>query len=183
MKILIYLYLSIYIHTYCDTYILWCFYQLGLSFGLLFWWHPFTAEDPLINTFLKICSHKETHLHLGWPEGKHIYIYMKNRSIFFSMLRFLGPTINHQSSRLLIFTFPAEYYLPRSVCVDIIFSAPVLNLLSCSKHATDYFIFASGFHQIQIRKQRSFGNNAAELKIQQREIRLLFLWWFYTSVT
>ncbi len=25
---------------------LWCFYQL---FGLLFWWHPFTAEDPMVS--------------------------------------------------------------------------------------------------------------------------------------
>ncbi len=38
--------------------LLWCFYQL---FGLSFWWHPFTAEDPLLSkrcnaTFLQICS-------------------------------------------------------------------------------------------------------------------------------
>ncbi len=26
--------------------LLWCFYQL---FGLSFWWHPFTAEDPLVS--------------------------------------------------------------------------------------------------------------------------------------
>ncbi len=36
-------------------------------FGLSFWWHPFTEDDPLVNkacnaTFLQICSH------LGWPE-------------------------------------------------------------------------------------------------------------------
>ncbi len=42
--------------------LLWCFYQL---FGLSFWRHPFTAEDPLVskwrNTkFLKICSNEET---------------------------------------------------------------------------------------------------------------------------
>ncbi len=39
--------------------LLWCFYQL---FGLSFWRHPFTAEDPLLSrwwnaTFLQICSH------------------------------------------------------------------------------------------------------------------------------
>ncbi len=38
--------------------LLWCFYQL---FGLSFWRHPFTAEDPLVSkwcnaTFLQICS-------------------------------------------------------------------------------------------------------------------------------
>ncbi len=37
--------------------LLWCFYQL---FGLSFWRHPFTAEDPLLrqwccDTFLQIC--------------------------------------------------------------------------------------------------------------------------------
>ncbi len=37
--------------------LLWCFYQL---FGLSFWRHPFTAEDPLVTkwfyaTFLQIC--------------------------------------------------------------------------------------------------------------------------------
>ncbi len=38
------------------------FYQL---FGLSFWRHPFTAEDPLVSKrwnakFLQICSHEET---------------------------------------------------------------------------------------------------------------------------
>ncbi len=40
--------------------LLWCFYQL---FGLSFWWHPFTADDPSVSklfnaTFLQICSDK-----------------------------------------------------------------------------------------------------------------------------
>ncbi len=58
---------------------LWCFYQL---FRLSFWRHPFTAEDPLLSkwcnaTFLQICSHEETHLHLEWPESiwsKYIFL-------------------------------------------------------------------------------------------------------------
>ncbi len=55
--------------------LLWCFYQL---FGLSFWRHPFTAEDPLVSKwwnaiFLQICSHEQTHLHLGWPEGEDIF--------------------------------------------------------------------------------------------------------------
>ncbi len=42
--------------------LLWCFYQL---FGLSFWQHPFTAEDPLVSkwcnaTFLQICFDEET---------------------------------------------------------------------------------------------------------------------------
>ncbi len=54
--------------------LLWCFYQL---FGLSFWRHPFTAEHPLVSkwrnaTFLQIWWRKQTHLHLGWPEGEFI---------------------------------------------------------------------------------------------------------------
>ncbi len=45
--------------------LLWCFYQL---FGLSFWRHPFTAEDPLV-IFLQIWWRKQTHLHLLWAWG------------------------------------------------------------------------------------------------------------------
>ncbi len=56
--------------------LLWCFYQL---FGLSFWRHPFTAEDPLLRqwlnaTFLQIWWRK-THSHLGWSESEHIFIF------------------------------------------------------------------------------------------------------------
>ncbi len=55
---------------YCDV-----FYQL---FGLSFWRHPFTAEDPLVikwcnATFLQICSDEETNsstFRMAW-EGVH----------------------------------------------------------------------------------------------------------------
>ncbi len=56
--------------------LLWCFYQ---PFGLSFWRHPFTAEDPFMSKwcnakFLQICSDKkQTHLYLGWPEGEYIF--------------------------------------------------------------------------------------------------------------
>ncbi len=48
--------------------LLWCFYQL---FGLSFWRHPFTAEDPLVSkwcnaTFLQICSVEETKSFASW---------------------------------------------------------------------------------------------------------------------
>ncbi len=48
--------------------LLWCFYQL---FGLSFWRHPFTAEDPLVskwwkNKFLQICSDEETKSSTSW---------------------------------------------------------------------------------------------------------------------
>ncbi len=48
--------------------LLWWFYQL---FGLSFWRHPFTAEDPLVSKwcnskFLQICSHEETISSPSW---------------------------------------------------------------------------------------------------------------------
>ncbi len=48
--------------------LLWCFYQL---FGLSFWRHPFTVEDPLVSkwcnaTFLQICSDEETNSSTSW---------------------------------------------------------------------------------------------------------------------
>ncbi len=48
--------------------LLWCFYQL---FGLSFWRHPFTAEDPLMSkwcdaTFLQICSDEKTNSSTSW---------------------------------------------------------------------------------------------------------------------
>ncbi len=46
----------------------WCFYQL---FGLSFWRHPFTAEDPLVSKwcnaeFLQICSDEERNTFTSW---------------------------------------------------------------------------------------------------------------------
>ncbi len=52
-------------------------------FGLSFWRHPFTAEDPLVSDrcnakFLtSFPIKKQAHLHLGWPEGEYMF------SIFF----------------------------------------------------------------------------------------------------
>ncbi len=53
--------------------LLWCFYQL---FGLSFWRHPFTAEDPVVSKwcnakFLQICSDKSNDL--GWPKDEYIF--------------------------------------------------------------------------------------------------------------
>ncbi len=62
--------------------LLWCFYQL---FWLSFWWHPFTAEDPLVNKwwnakFLQICSDEETNsstswMAWGWVNTEQIFIF------------------------------------------------------------------------------------------------------------
>ncbi len=67
-----------------DVDYLWCFYQL---FGLSFWWHPFTAEDPLVNKcYISLnLMKKQTHLHLWWLEGEYI----------FNTLKFLGELFFH----------------------------------------------------------------------------------------
>ncbi len=62
------------------------FYQL---FGLSFWRHPFTAEDPLVSkwfnaTFLLICSHEETNSSTSR---------MVRRWIHFQQISILGWTI------------------------------------------------------------------------------------------
>ncbi len=66
--------------------LLLCFYKL---FGLSFWWHPFTAEDPLVSKlykakFLQICSDEEKkNLHLGLSEGEsnlHNFLFWVNYS-------------------------------------------------------------------------------------------------------
>ncbi len=57
--------------------LLWCFYQL---FGLSFWRHPFTAEDPLVSkwcnaTCLKICSDEERNSFTSWMGWWWVYFH------------------------------------------------------------------------------------------------------------
>ncbi len=52
--------------------LLWCFFQL---FGLSFWRHPFTAEDPLVSK---------------WFNATFIQIWWRNKLIYFSN----GLTVN-----------------------------------------------------------------------------------------
>ncbi len=54
--------------------LLWCFYQL---FGLSFWRHPFTAEDPLVSKWCKVP------LNLFW---------WRNQLTSFKSLKFCGAT-------------------------------------------------------------------------------------------
>ncbi len=51
---------------------LWCSYQL---FEFSFWWHPFTASYHWWANakFHSVLRKKQTHLHLGWAEGKYIF--------------------------------------------------------------------------------------------------------------
>ncbi len=61
--------------------LLWCFNQL---FGLSFWRHPFTADDPLVSkwcnaTFLQICSDEESNSSASWTAwgcGNFLHIFI-----------------------------------------------------------------------------------------------------------
>ncbi len=60
--------------------LLWCFYQL---FGLSFWWHPFTAEHPLLRqwcnaTFLQICSDQETNSSTSWMARWWVNVHLRD---------------------------------------------------------------------------------------------------------
>ncbi len=65
--------------------LLWCFYQL---FGLSFWRHPFTAEEPSVSkwynaTFLQICSDEETKLFTS--DGLRVSIFSFWVNCFFKL--------------------------------------------------------------------------------------------------
>ncbi len=72
--------------------LLWCFYQL---FGLSFWRHPFTAEDPLVSMwcnakFLQICCDEKTNSFV-WPESKfsanvHFWVNCFFKNIFWFVI-------------------------------------------------------------------------------------------------
>ncbi len=59
--------------------LLWCFYQL---FGLSFWRHPFTAEDPLVNKWCKA----QMYLYIGWKFALSLTIALKPMP--FRLIRF-----------------------------------------------------------------------------------------------
>ncbi len=74
--------------------LLWCFYQL---FGLSFWRHPFTVEDPLVikwctAKFLKICSDDETKI-IYILEDMRVWVHTKFSLPTFSLPTFFSSRI------------------------------------------------------------------------------------------
>ncbi len=79
--------------------LLWCIYEL-----LSFWWHPFTAEDPLESkwcnaTFLQICSNKETssstpRTNWGWVNVQQMFIFGVTISLFCSFIQLTASTVS-----------------------------------------------------------------------------------------
>ncbi len=87
--------------------LLWCFYQL---FGLSFWRHPFTAEDPLVSkwwnaTFLQICSHEETNLSTSWMAWGWV-TFQKLQFLSEPFLYFIYLLFNTMSASRLFWTIP-----------------------------------------------------------------------------
>ncbi len=80
--------------------LLWCFYQL---FGLSFWRHPFTAEDPLLRQW---CS--DTFLQIWWI-NKLIHILAGLRGRTFLAFFFFLWTISLKHLYLLRFSICIHY--------------------------------------------------------------------------
>ncbi len=84
--------------------LLWCFYQL---FGLLFWRHPFTADDPLLSKwwsdeFLQIDSHEETNSFTSWMAWGRVHL-QKVFIIDCSQRAWLiGDLINHNAESAIL---------------------------------------------------------------------------------
>ncbi len=127
----------------------YCFYQL---FGLSFWRHPFTAEDPLLSkwcsaTFLQICSHEETNsskswMAWGWVHLKQIsleYHWNHFQNIFFladewkSLIANQNPSCFKELDHL-------KWQTPKLQCTLII-----NKLLSCIGVDANAVIFVVNF--------------------------------------
>ncbi len=96
--------------------LLWCFYQL---FGLSFWRHPFTSEDPLVSKwcnakFLQICS-----------DDKLIYILDGMRASKFS------AKFHFWMSFTLIFCISCYFYI---ICFNFNVSFSFKHFVKCSCH-------------------------------------------------
>ncbi len=103
--------------------LLWCFYQL---FGLSFWRHPFTAEDPLLRqwcnaTFLQICSQTSEHSR-NFQQETILFLPLEQISCSVSMdiswyLRILH---NHMTTKMLLYksisSFPCHFQLSDTCC-------------------------------------------------------------------
>ncbi len=67
--------------------LLWCFYQW---FGLSFWWHPMTADDPLVSnwcnaTFLQICHDEETNWSIFWLDFEPFFEWLLELPLLFTL--------------------------------------------------------------------------------------------------
>ncbi len=103
---------------YCDVFI---------------WWHPFTAEDPLVSKwcnakFLQICSHEETNSSTSWMAWGWVH--------FQQTLRLSDPwqlQINvrqkHCSNKHHSITLKWTTHLPAegAVILDLLFAGPVYS--------------------------------------------------------
>ncbi len=88
--------------------LLWCFYQL---FGLLFWRHPFTADEhcwtsDVMLHFSKWFVEETNYLHLGWPEDEGIFIFILDKTIPLSSQEFLSEMCFY----VFVYSFSFSYF-------------------------------------------------------------------------
>ncbi len=82
--------------------LLWCFYQL---FGLSFWWHPFTAEDPLVSDgMLHFSKSKRT-----FSTTFHFWV----KYFIISLIFYLSIVI--YTTKFLIFIYCNEHKITQTV--------------------------------------------------------------------
>ncbi len=92
-----------------------CFYQW---FKLLFWRHPFTAEDPLVRKrcnakSFKICSNKETNSFTSWKAWGRV-IFQHDSETFICLFLFVS---------VFIFRFPNSHgYIHTLICINELIS-------------------------------------------------------------
>ncbi len=111
---------------------LWIIVIFLSTVGLTFWRHPFTAEDLLGS---KLCNFsksapkkKQTHLHLGWPEGESI----------FSNFSFLGVNYSFKWTHL-------DKFSILTPCLVSVYLESILILNSLSTSRTNEMAPVSGF--------------------------------------
>ncbi len=92
---------------FITCWLLWCFYQL---FGLSFWRHSYTAEDPLVSKwcnakFPENCSDEETNpftiwMARGWVHSFHIFVGLNIPLNAFGSIQFaVCPLVNSDVMR------------------------------------------------------------------------------------
>ncbi len=94
--------------------LLWCFYQL---FGLSFWRHPFTTENPLVS---------------NWCNVTFLQIWWRNKLIF--NLDNLGVYFTHIS--MWTITLMLWAFICVSLCNRAVFHLFVIKWMSFTTHST-----------------------------------------------
>ncbi len=131
---------------YCDV-----FNQL---FGLSFWRHPFTAEDPLVNKWFN-AQFLQTNMFLwrsklGWPEGEYIFCSKWQFLFNFSWMYILYV---YKGSKKLLVGDKSKIYLSPVLSLTLLFL--MAGFLSTWFFNSSHIYFYSAFHNTGYAKAAS----------------------------